>query len=61
MISEEPEVIEGEWHGRLVMEFPDQQKARAWYDSPEYSEVRKIRWACSTTNMALFPGFEVNN
>jgi uncharacterized protein (DUF1330 family) len=57
---EEAEVIEGDWSSRLIiMKFPDAEKARAWYDSPEYHDVRKIRWAHSTTNMALFPGFDL--
>ncbi len=61
VISDEPEVIEGKWSPRLVvMKFPDAEKARGWYDSPEYHDVRKIRWAYSTTNMALFPGFDLN-
>jgi len=34
--------------------------ARAWYDSPEYHDVRKIRWASSTTSMTLHPGFDVD-
>jgi uncharacterized protein (DUF1330 family) len=60
IISNEPEVIEGEWSGRLVvMKFPDAEKARAWYDSPEYHDVRKLRWASSTSNMVLLPGFDV--
>jgi uncharacterized protein (DUF1330 family) len=60
MISDEPEVIEGEWSGRLVvMKFPDAEKARAWYDSPEYHDVRKIRWAAATSNLSLHPGFDV--
>ena len=58
MMSDEPDVIEGEWSGRLVvMKIPDAEKARAWYDSPEYHDVRKIRWASSTTTMILVPGF----
>ena len=58
MMSDEPDVIEGEWSGRLVvMKFPDAEKARAWYDSPEYHDVRTIRWASSTTTMILVPGF----
>src|SRR5215469_3883728 len=41
MISDEPEVIEGELSGRLViMKFPDRDKARAWYDSPECPRLR---------------------
>ena len=61
MISDKPEVIEGELSGRLVvMKFLDRDKARAWYDSPEYHDVRKIRWASSTTSMTLHPGFDVD-
>jgi hypothetical protein len=37
----------------------DAEKARAWYDSPEYRDVRKIRWASSTSNMVLVPGLDV--
>jgi uncharacterized protein (DUF1330 family) len=59
MMSNEPEVIEGEWNRRLVvLKFPDAGKARAWYDSPEYHDVRKIRWASATTTMVLVPGFD---
>jgi hypothetical protein len=49
-----------QWSRRLIiMKFPDAQKARAWYASPKYHDVRKIRWACSTDNMSLFPGFDL--
>jgi uncharacterized protein (DUF1330 family) len=59
MMTNEPEVIEGEWSCRLVvMKFPDAQKAHARYESPEYHDVRKIRWASSTSNMVLVPGFD---
>jgi uncharacterized protein (DUF1330 family) len=55
----EAEVLEGTWNSRLVvMKFPDAEKARAWYDSPEYRDVRTIRWATATTNMVLIPGFD---
>lgn len=61
VISDEPEVIEGEWSGRLViMEFPDREQARDWYDSPGYREVRTIRWASTTTDAALFHGFDLS-
>jgi uncharacterized protein (DUF1330 family) len=59
MVSDEQDVIEGEWSGRLVvLKFPSRDKARGWYDSPEYRDVRKIRWAHSTTNLALHPGID---
>jgi uncharacterized protein (DUF1330 family) len=38
------EVAEGSWAGHLtVIEFPDFDKARAWYDSPEYQEILPLR------------------
>jgi uncharacterized protein (DUF1330 family) len=59
MVSDEPEAIEGEWSGRLgVLRFPSRDKARGWYDSPEYRYVRTIRWAHSTTNLALHLGID---
>ncbi|MBK17747.1 MAG: D-fructose-6-phosphate amidotransferase [Rhodospirillaceae bacterium] len=54
----DPEVIEGEWPVRrvIVMEFTDRAAARAWYDSPEYAELKKMRWASTTTNLILVDG-----
>jgi uncharacterized protein (DUF1330 family) len=62
MVSNAPEVgvIEGVWTSRIVvMKFPDAEKARAWYDSPKYNDVRPLRWASSATNMILVPGFDM--
>ncbi|MFC4145723.1 DUF1330 domain-containing protein [Micromonospora mangrovi] len=40
----EPEVIEGEWPGTVVIiEFPDAERARAWYASPAYQEILPLR------------------
>lgn len=52
------EVLEGEWRpGRLViMEFPDREAARSWYDSPEYAEIRGQRHANSETDMIIVEG-----
>ena len=49
------EVAEGEWFGpaTIAAEFPDTAAARAWYDSPEYQEARKIRLPASTTNLVF--------
>jgi uncharacterized protein (DUF1330 family) len=42
----ETEVLEGDWQPRrtIVIEFPDMDAIRAFYNSPEYVELRKIRW-----------------
>lgn len=38
------EVMEGDWPGTVVIiEFPDVEAARAWYDSPAYREIVHLR------------------
>jgi uncharacterized protein (DUF1330 family) len=38
------EVVEGEWPGHLVIiEFPDREHARDWYESPAYQEILPLR------------------
>ncbi|MGW8986022.1 DUF1330 domain-containing protein [Streptomyces parvus] len=38
------EVVEGTWPGSMVLiEFPDLQTARAWYDSPAYQDIKRLR------------------
>ncbi|MEU6073366.1 DUF1330 domain-containing protein [Micromonospora sp. NPDC047074] len=38
------EVREGDWPGTVVIiEFPDLDRARAWYDSPAYQEILPLR------------------
>jgi uncharacterized protein (DUF1330 family) len=38
------EVIEGRWPGTVViLEFPDADRARAWYRSPAYQEILPLR------------------
>jgi uncharacterized protein (DUF1330 family) len=40
----EVEVKEGPWPGTVVIvEFPDAERARAWYDSPAYQEILPLR------------------
>lgn len=35
--------------GMAIIEFPDQEAARRWYDSPEYTELREVRKGNSMT------------
>lgn len=51
---------EGDWRpGRVaVMEFPDADAARAWYDSPAYKEKRSIRQAAARSTIMLVEGTE---
>jgi uncharacterized protein (DUF1330 family) len=38
------EVREGTWPGTIVIiEFPDVDRARAWYDSPAYQQILPLR------------------
>lgn len=38
------EVVEGSWPGSMVLiEFPGLDEARAWYDSPAYRAILRLR------------------
>lgn len=52
------ETLEGDWQpGRIVLiEFSDLAAARAWYDSPEYQEVVRIRHRASTSRGVIVEG-----
>jgi uncharacterized protein (DUF1330 family) len=54
------ETIEGDWQLErlVVIEFADTEHFRAWYDSPEYTEVRNIRFNASTARAILTQGVE---
>ena len=53
-----PEVGEGDPGLRSVvlMEFPDADSARAWYDSPEYRPLKAIRHLAARNNAVLIDG-----
>lgn len=40
----------------VVIEFPDAEAAKRWYNSPEYQEALKIRLANSTGRVILVEG-----
>jgi uncharacterized protein (DUF1330 family) len=51
------EVLEGDaTEGVVILEFPSVAAAKAWYDSPEYVEVRKHRFAGSVYRAILVEG-----
>jgi len=51
------EALEGEAPKRIVvLEFPDLAAARRWYQSPEYAELRALRWRSATTRLFLIEG-----
>ncbi|MGF1595498.1 MAG: DUF1330 domain-containing protein [Acidimicrobiales bacterium] len=54
----ESEVLEGEPEDRrlVVLEFPDLDAARAFYDSPEYLDARKARAGAAEMQMIIVEG-----
>lgn len=52
------ETLEGDWKpGRFVMlEFPNAEVARHWWDSSEYAPAKKIRQSAASTIMILAEG-----
>jgi uncharacterized protein (DUF1330 family) len=51
-------VLEGSWQPNrvVVLEFPDLQRARAFYDSLEYKEARAARAGAAKMNMVAVAG-----
>jgi uncharacterized protein (DUF1330 family) len=52
------ETLEGDWSpGRIViLEFPSAERAREWWDSPEYAPAKALRQATAQTQMILVEG-----
>jgi uncharacterized protein (DUF1330 family) len=53
------EVIEGNWHPQrlVVLEFPNMEVARKFYDSPEYVAARSARQEVSDFDMLLVEAY----
>src|SRR5687768_15030660 len=52
------EVLEGDWTPKVmvVVEFESFERAKAWYDSPEYVAIRPGRQENTTSKMILVDG-----
>jgi uncharacterized protein (DUF1330 family) len=51
------EVLEGAWTGHLiVLEFPDMDAARGWYQSPAYQAIVRLRTDNSQGDTVLVEG-----
>jgi uncharacterized protein (DUF1330 family) len=57
-VEEAPEVIEGEWHytRTVLLEFPSESQAHAWYGSADYQAIAQHRRDASTANLVLIRG-----
>lgn len=54
-----PEVVEEPWEGVLVViEFPDLDRARAWYRSQDYQEILPLRTENSDGSAVIVDGVE---
>ncbi|MEU4227480.1 DUF1330 domain-containing protein [Nonomuraea sp. NPDC026600] len=53
-----PEPVEGAWDFSrlLVIEFPDMDRIREWYDSPEYRRAREMRKSATRVRMSFAEG-----
>lgn len=52
------EVLEGDWQPPrvVIVKYPSMDKARAFYDSPEYREARQAREGAAVMSMVLVEG-----
>ena len=52
------ETLEGDWRPRrlVVLQFENAERARAWLNSPEYAEPRKMRHRTAKARMILVEG-----
>lgn len=53
------EVIKNEWPGHLIIiEFPDRDHARGWYNSPAYQAILALRTDNSQADVVFADGVE---
>ena len=52
------EVLEGDWTPKrlVVLEFENIAKAKDWYNSPEYADLKKIRQSASNGKLIFADG-----
>jgi uncharacterized protein (DUF1330 family) len=52
------EVLDGDWTPKrlVILEFDSMEKAKAWRNSPEYAEAKKVRETCARSNMIVVEG-----
>ncbi|MGI9328384.1 MAG: DUF1330 domain-containing protein [Pseudomonadales bacterium] len=57
-VDENPQLLEGQWPytRTVVIEFPSNEEAMAWYGSDEYQALAKHRTAASTASIVLING-----
>jgi uncharacterized protein (DUF1330 family) len=61
VLYDDAEVLEGEWPWKrtVILEFESVEKAREWYNSPEYQAIVGERHAAADANAVIVGGFEM--
>lgn len=54
------ETLEGDWSPErlVIVHFPSVEKAKAWWNSPEYARAKALRQATAKSQMIVVEGFE---
>jgi uncharacterized protein (DUF1330 family) len=52
------EVLEGSWTPKrcVVLEFPDMERFKTWWTSPEYAPLRALRQRASNSSLVVTQG-----
>ena len=59
--GKDAEVVEGSFPGYcIIIEFPDQKRAREWYHSEEYQNIAALRTENSKGNVIIVDGVAEN-
>ena len=58
VVGGEQHILEGDWKPDfpVIIEFEDVEKARRWYDSPEYKDLKALRFEAIRCNCVLIDG-----
>jgi len=58
VLADQPEPVEGNPDIRrvVILEFPSLEAARAFWTSPEYAEVKKLREGVGVVEAVMFEG-----
>ena len=56
--GDQGEVAEGTWTPKrlVVLEFESMERAKAWYNSPDYADLKKLRQSASNGNVIFAEG-----
>jgi len=51
-------VLEGDWRPKrlVIVEFPNAERARAWWESPEYAPAKALRQQTSDGTLLILEG-----